>query len=121
MEKKLWIGLNGMEFYAQHGVYAEEKKIGTTFNVDVKVYADAERACLHDDLLGTINYEHIYAIVKNRMQVPVQLIEHLAYSIVEDIKNTFPDAEKINIRIEKVHPPLGGKIKSSIVEYETSC
>ena len=28
MQKKVWIGLEGMEFYARHGVYEEEQKIG---------------------------------------------------------------------------------------------
>jgi len=37
MEKKQTIGLEGMEFFAYHGFYTEEQKIGTTFIVDVYI------------------------------------------------------------------------------------
>ncbi|HRB19555.1 MAG TPA: dihydroneopterin aldolase [Chitinophagales bacterium] len=56
MQKKVWIGLEGMEFYAHHGVYAEERKIGGRYVVDVWVQTDASLAEKEDDLNGTINY-----------------------------------------------------------------
>lgn len=118
MQKMVWIGLSGMEFYAHHGVYEEENKIGTTFIIDIKVYTDASLACLYDDLSGTINYETLYTIVKNKMASPVKLIEYAAELIVEEIRTNMPEAEKVYIRIQKRHPPLGVKIEASFVEYE---
>jgi dihydroneopterin aldolase len=42
-QKKVWIGLEGMEFYAYHGVYEEERKIGGKYIVDVLVHTNANR------------------------------------------------------------------------------
>ena len=50
MHKKLWIGLEGMEFYAHHGVYDEEREKGGKYLVDVFVYTDATQAELNDGL-----------------------------------------------------------------------
>jgi dihydroneopterin aldolase len=77
-QKKVWIGLEGMEFYAYHGVYEEERKIGGKYIVDVLVHTNAKDAELHDDLNGTVNYEQIYKVVDQNMQQPVKLIERLA-------------------------------------------
>ncbi|MFN8237425.1 MAG: dihydroneopterin aldolase [Chitinophagales bacterium] len=118
MQKKAWIGLEGMEFYAYHGVYEEERKIGGKYVVDVWVYAYTEGAQWYDDLSGTVNYEKIYQAVERNMQVPVQLIEHLARKIMNDIRLFVSAEDTIRIKIRKIHPPLGGKVDASVVELE---
>lgn len=118
MQKKAWIGLEGMEFYAYHGVYEEERRIGGKYVVDVSVYACTEGAQCSDDLNGTVNYEKIYQVVEQNMQVPVQLIEHLARKIVNDVRLFVSDDDIIRVNIRKLHPPLGGKVAASVVELE---
>lgn len=118
MQKKIWIGLEGMEFHAFHGVYEEERKVGGKYIVDVFVLTDALKAIQNDDLEGTINYEHIYNAVKMNMQQPVQLIEHLAQKIVESIRTFVQQEDTIRIKIKKMHPPLGGEVSASVVELE---
>ena len=118
MQKKIWIGVEQMEFYAFHGVYEEERKIGGKYSVDVFVFTDADEARLKDDLNGTVNYEKIFAAVKNNMQTPVRLIEHLAQKILIDIRSFVPLEDKIRIKIRKLQPPLGGVVGASIVEIE---
>ena len=118
MQKKVWIGLEGMEFYAFHGVYPEERKIGGVYIVDVWVYTDTSKAQLEDVLSGTVNYEQLYVIVRNHMQEPVQLIEHLARKIIDDTRLLLQPEDKIRIKIKKQHPPLGKRVEASIVEIE---
>ena len=118
MQKKVWIGLEGMEFYAYHGVYEEERKIGGKYMVDVSVYTDATKAELNDDLDGTVNYEKIYEATKQNMQHPVKLIEHLARKIIDDIRLFVAKEDTIRIKIRKIHPPLGAKAEASVVEIE---
>lgn len=118
MQKKVWIGLEGMEFYAFHGVYEEERKIGGKYIVDVLVYTDAEKAEQNDELSGTVNYELIYKAVQQNMQQPVKLIEHLARKIIEDIRLFVAKEDTIRIKIRKMHPPLGAKVEASVVEVE---
>lgn len=117
-QKKVWIGLEGMEFYAYHGVYEEERKIGGKYIVDVLVYTNAVDAELHDDLNGTVNYEQIYKVVEQNMQQPVKLIERLARKIMDDIRLFVVKEDTIRIKIRKLNPPLGAKVKASVVEME---
>jgi dihydroneopterin aldolase len=117
-QKKVWIGLEGMEFYAYHGVYEEERKIGGKYIVDVLVYTNAKDAELHDDLNGTVNYEQIYKVVEQNMQQPVKLIERLVRKIMDDIRLFVVKEDTIRIKIRKLNPPLGAKVKASVVEME---
>ena len=117
-QKKVWIGLEGMEFYAYHGVYEEERKIGGKYIVDVLVYTNAVDAELHDDLNGTVNYEQIYKVVEQNMQQPVKLIERLARKIMDDIRLFVVKEDTIRIKIRKLNPPLGAKVEASVVEIE---
>ncbi len=118
MQKKVWIGLEGMEFYAYHGVYAEEQKIGGRYVVDVWVQTDATLAEMQDDLNGTINYELIFNAVQQNMQSSVHLIEHLARKIMNSIQEFVSKEDKIKIKIRKINPPLGAKVEASVVEME---
>ena len=117
-QKKVWIGLEGMEFYAFHGVYEEERKIRGKFIVDVLVHTNAKDAELHDDLNGTVNYEQIYKAVEQNMQQPVKLIEHLARKIMDDMRLFVVKDDTIRIKIRKLNPPLGAKVEASVVEIE---
>lgn len=118
MQKKVWIGLEGMEFYAYHGVYEEERKIGGKYIVDVMIYTDAEQAQINDDLDGTINYEKIYELTSKNMQQPVKLIEHLARKIIDDIRLFLVKEAIIRIKIRKLNPPIDAKVQASVVEIE---
>lgn len=118
MHKKLWIGLEGMEFYAQHGVYDEEREKGGKYLVDVFVYTDATQAELNDDLDGTVNYELIYEAVSKNMQEPVKLIEFLARNIIKDIRLLIAKDDLIRIKIKKIKPPIDGVVAASVVDIE---
>ena len=118
MQKKVWIGLEGMEFYAYHGVYIEEQMKGGKFMVDVMIFTDAEYAQLQDDLTGTVNYEQLYKVVEQNMQQPVKLIERLARKIIDDIRLFVVKEDTIRIKIRKINPPLGAKVEASVVEIE---
>ena len=118
MKKKLWIGLEGMEFKAFHGVYDEERQLGGIYVADVLVYTDASGAMEGDDLGGTINYEKLYSIVSKHMEEPVKLIEHLAYKILQDVRVLVGGEDKIRVKIRKLQPPVGKGVAAAIVELE---
>lgn len=118
MQKKIWIGLEGIEFYAYHGVYEEERIIGGKYILDISVYTVAEKALHNDDLNGTVNYELLYNIAKKNMQQPVKLIEHLAQKILNDIRKIVNNDDVIKIKLKKIHPPLGAEVQASFIELE---
>lgn len=101
------ISLEGMEFHAFHGVYPEERVQGNRFTVDVHIDTDFESAAKQDDLSGTIDYSVVAGIVKEEMDHPRALLEALADSIGQRIRNTFPTTEQITVSISKHNPPIG--------------
>lgn len=114
------IALEGMEFYAYHGFYDEETKIGTTFIVDIEVSMSFAQGAASDSLEGTINYETIYFICKKEMKQTSRLIENVAHRIIQRINFQFSSqVSAITVRIKKMTPPLGGKVRCATVEIST--
>ena len=62
------VSLEGMEFYARHGYYEEERVIGNKYSVDIVLDVDFSEAVSDDKLGGTVNYEKVYEIVRNGTQ-----------------------------------------------------
>lgn len=110
------IFIEGMEFYAHHGCFEQERAIGTWFKVDLHLYADTLQAQLSDDLEATINYAEVYNKVKEEMSVSSRLMEHVARRIADRILRDCPKVEKLRLKLQKINPPLGEKIKSAGVE-----
>jgi len=105
------IEIEGMEFYAFHGHFDVEKVAGNRFLVDLKLEADCSRAGQTDNLNDTLDYQKAYLIVKEEMAVPSNLLEHVGQRIVNRIKNEFPEARNIAVKISKMTPPMGGQIE----------
>ena len=112
------VELVGMEFFAKHGCYAEERKIGNKYTVDVSLEVEMEDAVKSDKLDGTVNYEDVYSIVASIMSVEVNLLEHLAGQIVGEIRSTFKNVHLAKVTVSKHNPPIGGlcdKAKVTVV------
>ncbi|HRC68025.1 MAG TPA: dihydroneopterin aldolase, partial [Bacteroidales bacterium] len=107
-----WIALEQMEFWAYHGCFTEEQVIGTRFMIDLYIETDTSKAELSDDLNDTINYQSVYKVVKNEMQIPSKLLEHLGRRILTSVFTRFPKISYAKIKISKLNPALGGKIGS---------
>lgn len=112
------LALEGMQFFAKHGYYAHEKENGGEYVVDIHLRLDLKKAGLSDQLEDTLNYELVYEIVEKVMIEPKNLIEHLAYQIMEQIAVNFSEVESARIRVTKLQPPLKGKVAKSFVELE---
>ena len=110
-----YIELKEMTFHAYHGVLEQEKKVGNTFIINLKIHFDFQKAILTDNLNDTINYASVYEFVKQEMAISSQLIEHVAGRIIQRLQEEFPIIEKIEIRLAKKNPPFGGDIKEAAV------
>lgn len=109
------IALEGLEFYAYHGFYEEERKIGNKYGLDITVSTDFSKGAKHDDLEGTVNYEDLYQIVKKEMEVSSKLLENIGNRITESIFNKFNTVETVEVVIRKFNPPIGGVCKASAI------
>ena len=112
----MYICLEGMKFYAFHGVLPQENLVGAFYYVDLKIKTDFTRASETDELEGTINYADIHAAVKEEMAIPSKLLEHVCQRIARRLFHEFPTIETIDIRLSKENPPMGACAESIGVE-----
>ncbi len=78
------IAIHGAEFFAYHGVYPGEQKIGNCFLVDIDVAFTPEKVITDDNLSSTVNYQQLYEIAAEEMKHPRKLIETVAQSEAMD-------------------------------------
>ena len=103
----MYIRMEGMKFYAFHGVMPQENVVGSYFYIDLKLKIDFTQAAETDELEGTVSYADIYTTVKEEMETPSKLLEHVCQRIAQRIFTDFPTIESIDIRLSKENPPMG--------------
>ncbi len=102
-----------MEFYAFHGHYPEEKIAGTKFIIDIKLWTNTNKACVSDSINDALNYQTVYENIKTFVEsTKSDLLENLAKGIIDNLFTNFPNLRKTEIYLKKMHPQMGGQIKS---------
>lgn len=108
--------LREMTFYAYHGAFPEENRLGQRFTVDLQLGLDLRAAGQSDDLQQTVNYAEVYEVVRREVEgAPVKLVEALAEQIVKRLFAAFPVTD-ITIRLMKPDPPIPGHLRAVGVE-----
>ena len=102
-----------MEFYAFHGHYQEEQIVGNRFLVDLEFETNLATPAKSDKLDDAVNYQQAYLLIKNEMRrKKSNLLENIAKRILDALYEEMTGIEKATLRIRKMHPPMGGPIKS---------
>ena len=112
----MYIHMEGMKFYAFHGVLPQENLVGANFYIDLKLKTDFTRAAETDELAGTVSYADIHTVVKEEMKIPSKLLEHVCQRIARRLFHDFPTIETIDISLFKENPPMGACAKRVGVE-----
>ena len=99
------ITVEGIRVFAYHGHLPEEAVLGGHFIVNVCVEADTVEVEKTDDLNHTVDYVKIIAIVKDKMAIRSNMIEHSARRIVDAIL-PLNKVKKVTVEVEKVLPPI---------------
>jgi len=105
------IEIEGMHFYAFHGHFESEQKIGNEFTVDLNIETDLIPASVSDNLNDALNYQTAYEIVKTEMSIPSHLLENVAKRILDNLYLNFETLKKAEVKISKLNPPMGGQIE----------
>lgn len=113
----LYVILSNLHFYASHGFYEEEKIMGAAFEVNVRVGHQPKKIPI-SHLDETIDYSTVYALVKKVMLHVQPLLETVATTIAVQIFEKFSLAEKVNIKIVKLNPPILEFMGETGVEIE---
>ncbi len=105
------IELEEMEFWAGHGCYDIEKKVGNRYGVSLSLDAEVGDAARNDSLADSVNYVTVYEIVRREMAKPSDIIENVAYRILESVCGAFPQVVSGKVKVSKLAPPVGGKME----------
>jgi len=112
------IRLKNARFYAHHGVLDAERSNGGLFEIDAELTCDILEAEAEDNLKKTVDYEKVYAFVKEVVSSrKFYLIESLASRICRSIIKNFQVVQKVTVKVRKPSPPLGGVVEFVEVEH----
>ena len=108
--------LQGIQFYAHHGVYDEERRLGQRFSVDVELCLDLGGAEDWDDVSRSVDYSRVHAaVLEIGTGQPLKLLETLAARIAAVLLERFP-VQRVTVRVTKPAPPLPGVLAGASVE-----
>jgi dihydroneopterin aldolase len=113
-----YIELEEMEFHAYHGCFKEERVVGNKFIVEFAFEFESKKAEQSDNIQDTINYQVIYNLVKEEMAITSHLLENLSCRIIEKIMLLSPTIKQSKIKISKINPSMGGKMKAVSLTME---
>lgn len=113
---KTKVAIEGLQFFAYHGFYDEERKKGNDFVCDIAVELKSYDS-IEDNIHDTVNYEDIYEIVSDEMQQTKKLIETVAYKIIKRIQE-LDNVTGATVKIHKLNPPIKGKVEKAVVEMK---
>ena len=118
--------LEGVRIFGRHGFFDHETRDGNEFEVTLTVNFEeppeqsrnTERTNTSEESLeGTVSYVDLFEIVKEEMAIPRKLLETVARTIVQRVRQRFPFVDGIDCRITKLSPPIAGFIGSASVTY----
>ena len=111
-----YIILREVRFHAFHGVMPQERKVGADFTVSLRVGVDLSLPAESDDVADTLNYATLYEVVKQQMEIPSQLLEHVAGRVGKAVMDTFPQVTGVDVTLTKLNPPMGADCAGASVE-----
>ncbi|SMO67446.1 dihydroneopterin aldolase [Saccharicrinis carchari] len=112
------IELDEMEFYAYHGCFKEEQKVGNRFTVNIAIQLDIQKPSESDNIQDALNYVRVYELTKQEINKKSHLLEHLAERILNSIRLEFELVDWVRVKVSKLNPPMGGQMKSVSVTLQ---
>lgn len=111
------IQLHQLRFFAEHGMYEEERKVGNEFEMNISLVVKSPKEKI-TSIQQTISYSEVYRITKEIFAERKPLLETLAMEIAEELKLQFPSIKQLSIQIIKLNPPITSFIGSVSITYE---
>ena len=108
------ITIDGLEVFANHGVYPEENALGQKFIVSLVLYADLRAAGEHDKRHASIDYGSVCHDVEHTFK----LIEAAAEGVAQMLLRRYPLLLGVRVKLDKPWAPVGLPLASCGVEIE---
>lgn len=112
------IEIEDMEFFAYHGCFEAERIVGNKFLVNACLHYDCTSAASSDNVEDALNYQTAYCIVAEEMAKSSNILEYVGQRILTALYTSFPQLQYAKIKISKMNPPIGGKMKCTSVTLE---
>jgi 7,8-dihydroneopterin aldolase/epimerase/oxygenase len=114
------VKIRNVEFQANHGATAGERRSARRFQVDVDLTFDMSRALESDRLTDTINYKDVCeVIVEIGTSRPYKLLERVAAAMMAAIHDRWPRATVL-LELRKLHPPCPGNPDYTAVQIRSA-
>lgn len=101
------IEISRLLLHGYHGVAGQERIVGNSFEISLRIRYPAQMSLSTDDVADTLNYAEVIEVVRAEMSVQSQLIEHVAGRIRNSLMKRFPEIEGGMIKVAKLCPPCG--------------
>lgn len=113
------INIKNLEVFGNHGVLAEETKLGQKFIVSATLYTDIRGAGRSDDLSKSIDYGQVAYFIKNFIEENTyNLLETVAEELAGELLLNFERLNKVWIEIKKPFAPIALPLETVSVELE---
>ncbi|MEI8075398.1 MAG: dihydroneopterin aldolase [Bacteroidota bacterium] len=99
------IHLDQLEFFAYHGLFEEERMLGSEFLVDICIHYQPSQKIIRS-INETIDYTVVYDLLEQRMKIPTNLLETIATEFCHQLMDTFPTIQMVEFGIKKLNPPI---------------
>lgn len=104
--KKDYIKVEDINCFTKIGVADNERSIGQSLRIDLKVYIDLSKAGQSDNLIDTVSYIELVNTVETvSKEKDYKLLEHFASRICESIFAKFALVNSLGVKIHKPHIP----------------
>ena len=114
--RSLSIILEGIELRGRCGVTAEERAIGQTLVVDVRLDPQERGSGQSDDLQDTVNYSQIVNYVRGVVEGgEFNLLERLATVLCDGVWDEFAPV-LVEVAVSKIAPPVSLPLHAARVE-----
>ncbi len=101
----LKVAVDGLAFYAYHGVPDAERELGHRLTADIEVLC-AMDACESDEIEDGVDYIQLAEILLETSEArQYHTLEALAYAYCRQILRQFPIVDEVSIHLSKPMPP----------------
>ena len=103
------IRMKNCAFFARHGVFDEEERLGQRFYVDAELEVDPGARLDADSMQSTVDYGAAFAEIEKIVTGKRRfLIEALACDVARALCEKFPRIARATITVRKPHAPVPG-------------
>ena len=99
--------IKDLEIFAYHGLFPSEKELGQKFIIDASLSYDMTKAATDLDLEASVHYGELCQQWTTWFQETTEdLIETVAYKLVERTFETYPIVQEIKLELKKPWAPI---------------